>query len=395
MNYQLPHSALRVPRWLFVGIFILLIFVVSSCSYVPNQPYTVVRQLAIQGQTIYASLVQRCTDSPGGPGDCVESDDPISYRSQNQGRTWVVATFLPRDVAFNTTNDVMPKCTVDKSICYQIAGDAEIQISTDRGATWKRDWIFPHWRLDFMERYPNDIAFIVPEGKAYDLVILEGSEGTTVVVAMGNQGVLVKSSSNVWERYPVGLSYPIPFKAGNFEEATSSLGSGSGRELILAFLLQIPLFVLYSLISWLSFYIKGNPGTRKKIARLFLLLLFICVLSIIIYVYNLAIPYSERTIKSADLPLLPAIAWFLLNWLLMIIILPIRRVGYASFGLTILMPIVLGVSLLAPYYLWAFAIIPVHWVADIFAWITTIILFGYGFRALFRVSGELAKPATK
>jgi hypothetical protein len=56
-----------------------------------------------------------------------------------------------------------------------------------------------------------------------DMTILERAEGTSVIAAFGNQGVLVRTPQGTWERRPVDDARPAPYRMEGLGDAAKTL----------------------------------------------------------------------------------------------------------------------------------------------------------------------------
>jgi hypothetical protein len=236
-----------------VWVFILLVAVVSAAllakfgglvvsSDFPMANYLNVFRVPILDNTPYLFAYQEALG------------DHRYFSSSDYGKTWQEIPSLPPEIR-NITNirgwGVSELARVNLSIacvpqqpgiCYGITGKAQVEISQDDGQTWQIDWRMPTERMEFMRRNPANIARFPPKPPKPDMIpldlgIIENNNQYAVIAAMGNQGVLVKTSGGKWERYGVYASHasndgvsavPLPFYATSFETLTSAVGQEVG-----------------------------------------------------------------------------------------------------------------------------------------------------------------------
>jgi len=134
------------------------------------------------------------------------------------------------------------------NLCYQIDGTEKVEVSSDGGKTWEIGWQVPKGRREFMERMGGKCEDNIDMGP-YDLTILnhgEDEEGYIVLVALGNEGILVRNEDGQWLRDQVLTAYPTPYALSKYYQLENGLGS----EILL--LLALSLLVLIGLfsVSW-------------------------------------------------------------------------------------------------------------------------------------------------
>ena len=143
---------------------------------------------------------------------------------------------------------ILPKqvCLPSRPLeCYRITGQPQVERSLDGDLTWKIDWQFPLERRSYMShRYlvtppPMNI-------NPLDIAVLELPDGPRVVVAMGDQGALVRLADGSWKRIPVLSADPTPLKAENILQPFSDLLM---EEIILVIVLMLGVLIL-SVLSW-------------------------------------------------------------------------------------------------------------------------------------------------
>jgi len=103
-------------------------------------------------------------------------------------------------------------------ICYRIGPPDQVEESSDHGATWQISWRVPEARRTYIARYARSSS--CPGSNSldagpYDLAFVERTNGWEVVVAMGGQGLLVRTVDGEWHRREILGARPVPWEAGN------------------------------------------------------------------------------------------------------------------------------------------------------------------------------------
>jgi hypothetical protein len=106
----------------------------------------------------------------------------------------------------------------DSSICYRIEGNEKVFQSNDGGETWKIAWEVPAGRRTYMERHFLPTCKGPIDMGPFDMLISGKDNTHRVVVAFGNEGVVVRGPDGVWERQPVMSAAPTPFIGSSFDD---------------------------------------------------------------------------------------------------------------------------------------------------------------------------------
>jgi hypothetical protein len=193
------RRAIAVPTqyaWLVFGIASLASM---ATSYIEIDRIT---HLLVQDDAIYV----------GGP------DMYSPYVSYDKGMTWEDALDVP-DAFYDQLGiePVLPKsicAAVDINQCFRISGQEYVEISRDGGLSWEIDWEVPPSRRPIMGRLSTGLlgAKDIDLGP-YDITLVGSGEDRVVIVAMGNEGVLIGDVDNDWRRQEVGSASPTPFSA--------------------------------------------------------------------------------------------------------------------------------------------------------------------------------------
>lgn len=224
------------PGWIAWAVLAIgwLGTVATSCP-----PILSVKRLAVVDTTIYARA-----------GD--EVSNPPVFKSSDGGRTWDqvtnAASNLPDVVAMLNTSvsSLYQLCNPQiPSACYRIAGAERVEESVDGDQHWQTAWEVPWGRRQYMDRRLKGglLACRKPsvDMGPYDLAFVDTAGHRALVVAMGNEGVLLRTSAVTWERIGVSLAHPTPFYGNvidlvlyTFPETFASLLVAMGALLMLA-----------------------------------------------------------------------------------------------------------------------------------------------------------------
>lgn len=103
--------------------------------------------------------------------------------------------------------------------CYRIATPDQVEESNDGGRTWQIAWQIPPGRRYYMQRLgEHGICQRVVDPGPYDLILPEIADATTIV-AMGTEGVLIRTPEGHWQSRGWGWQKPLPFYAQSLDEA--------------------------------------------------------------------------------------------------------------------------------------------------------------------------------
>jgi hypothetical protein len=199
----------------------------ATLATAPCPPQVYVTRLVISEQSIYAGLSYRNdygvqTGPEFGRG---------TARSDDGGRTWTglgddshlmwtapgtipAPEQVTRQLAESVQFPVVVCDPQHPQTCYRITGASQsVEGSTDGGQTWRVAWQLPWGRQRFMEYYLTRRLMSCKQRLdigPYDMVLLS-RKTYTLVVAAGNEGVIVRTPEGIWERYATAGAVPTPF----------------------------------------------------------------------------------------------------------------------------------------------------------------------------------------
>jgi len=146
--------------------------------------------------------------------------------------------------------------------CYRLVGQAQIEESEDGGLTWREAWSIPAGRKSYMIRAAAGSQLMscgkIPDFRPFDMIFVPGTERSTLLVAMGNEGFLIHSRGQGWERTAMMINYngtpavmnnprPTPFIAISLIDAIANTRDEWPMALRASFLI----FLGLSLWAWI------------------------------------------------------------------------------------------------------------------------------------------------
>jgi len=336
-------------------------FLLHSCSPAPID-VAVVEKISMRDDTIVVRASRICDY-------CESADEYLYFISKDNGQTWEEITKPPIDelqaLNFDNENSTVVCLSTDEQICYRITGQEQVDISSDYGATWQVDWQIPVGRKFYMEKsspYPR------PDTVPLDIGVMESNSGQVIIVAMGNQGVLVKSPDGNGNRYAVSTAIPTPYYAADFSEANIVLY----YDRIAVALFSICLFLLLSIGFWISGYINSNIVLRKKI--LHACLPFGVSLAIMLMFYLAAWTLPRNIVDMFDyyplqvLVTISPLLGFVFTAIWIIVISPRKRFSLWAFVINIGFSVFSFYIFLLSLQLWALGTIAVYENAVLVDW---------------------------
>jgi hypothetical protein len=181
------------------GWAMLAIAALASAATTPPPPPARVVRLVQSDNAIIATYV----DGFGVRKEAMSTD---------AGAHWAANT-MDRISTGTTGDSVLPiiKClSTTLSICYRITGQEQVDRSTDGGETFSTAWMRPVGRDAYMKRVGTISALDL---HTFDMIILEQAGQLEVMVALGNEGLLIGEQDGKWERVPFLNSAPPPYYA--------------------------------------------------------------------------------------------------------------------------------------------------------------------------------------
>lgn len=242
-----------------IAVFAVITFlVIISCSPA-YEMYLSVDQIITDDSLVY--LVISDDES------WYRENNDISYyhylMSEDAGQNWSSVSKNEikslNELLLDITLPVIECVPDNDQVCYRIEGHEFVEISHDGGESWDIDWKIPLGRKRYMqgkglwERLGIPFSYSggldsVPTPR--DLKVIGANGSHIVIVAMGKQGLLAKTTDGVWIRRGVVIksdyeraALPAPYKASDFGGIADKLG---GELFLIAFLSAMLLIILYN-----------------------------------------------------------------------------------------------------------------------------------------------------
>ena len=302
-------------------------------------------------------------------------------QSVDGGKTWNPAQSVPGDIFLNKP---VPLCDPNRaSLCFRIAQKSQVDESNDGGKTWRVGWQIPPGREDFIvpTNCKNGGGGCSPSRSdnwgPYDLAFLDQKGTNTLLVAMGEQGVLVRTAEGTWQRYGVLGATPTPLQATNLGEAFGALLV----ETLILFVLTVIFVPIPSIVAWLVLLVRmgGAPASGRRLwamrpilfALAIAVLAFCTLVAAVLFGSHEALDFALNLIRCGVAPAL--VIGFVWTWkrLATLTTQPMKgRLPGCGGAFATLLIFPMG---LLPLLLWAFGIIA-HY--DVALWMALILGLG-------------------
>lgn len=259
--WQHIEAGRRAPRPGKLAYAVLALSALASLASSPSAPKpSIERLVATWEDSIYA-----------GATITSERYFPPVYVSFDQARTWQNEPEIPPDVADVLRQPlILPVAgcdPLDVRLCYRIDGRAQVDESWDGGQTWRVAWQLPAGRDSYLRRATGQNCVTNcgndPALRTYDMAFATGRGDSTLVVALGTEGLLTHSPSQGWQRVGLTLlqsSYqpqviiPTPLAATTFNEVFLNTASEWVLALVLGFLVYL------GLSFWVWIFAAQHPA---------------------------------------------------------------------------------------------------------------------------------------
>lgn len=376
------HMYSGIAVWITTGLTLL------STLTAPCPPPGLIQRVVAVDDRVYARAV------------IPDAYDPIvdSY-SEDGGQTWQSLDDVTASIAQELEQKVeLPKIVCDPSNlqrCYRITGQGKVEESIDGGNNWYVAWSLPEERRSYMER----VAFC---GKPinlgpYDLLLIDRDEMHALIVALGNEGVLVHTPAGDWQRYTVVPGYsigPTPYVAGNTLTAISVTGTEMVYWLLAGLFTLMYLWFrsVNTILKRMNNQLKperSNSWVTGPVVLLAVALISLCLLIIGILSYRMSVyPIYLLAWLVVIFPLLS----YVLTWQRVARIAYQPRQAWLAAGIGMLTGIAIFPLAWIPFPLWALGIISRYELALALSILLTALILWWGIRQVGRVSARASTP---
>jgi hypothetical protein len=272
-----------------------------------------------------------------------------------------------------------------------------VEESIDGGGNWYVAWSLPEERRSYMER----VAFC---GKPinlgpYDLVLINRDEMHTLIVALGSEGVLVRTPTGDWQRYTVVPGYsigPTPYVAENISTAISVTGTEMVYWLLTGLFMLLYLWFrsVSTTLRRMKDRLKSERPTSwvtQPVTLLAAALISLCLLIIGIFSYRMGV-YTIYLLAGLVI-ILPLLS-YILTWQRVARTVYQPRHAWLAAGICMLTGIAIFPLSWIPFPLWALGIISRYEFALVLSVLLTALILWWGIRQAGRASQRASTPIT-
>jgi hypothetical protein len=212
-----PADPVRWPRRA-VGTIALGVAALATMATSPP-PHAVVTRLAVDGGKVYASGKDMGIERSEDGGE--------SWQQEHQWSEPGSSARGPQALYTNRPSPVVQCVPGDPRTCYRTAPAGRVEVSRDGGVNWSTAWALP--RQDYMRRLHDSgppVSGVVAEGPfdpgPHDLVVLPQGGGYRLIVALGSEGVVVRTPDGEWAQWPTTMAYPTPPRADSLNSVLAT-----------------------------------------------------------------------------------------------------------------------------------------------------------------------------
>ena len=315
-------------------------------------------------------------------------------QSIDGGKTWFGVKSVA-DVTFQDKTQPVVLCDPTRaSLCFRIAQKNQVDESNDGGKTWRVGWQIPSGREEYVRRIKCSAGACGTAAAwgPFDLCFLDQNGANTLIVAMGIEGVLVRTPDGNWQRYGVLYANPTPFQSTDVWNAFVVMSS----EAVDQFYISVIFVLILSIGGWLLLLVRmgGAPasGRRRWAMRPILLALAIAVLGCSLYAIGVLM---QLGIRFYPIPIMDVITvgvaldlvvGYVMTWMRLATLAAqpkkVWLTGCGVFAAFFIFP--LGVL---PFILWALGVLAnyddAQWMSTLLTWIPLVFaVFAVGFGSI-------------
>ncbi len=246
-------------KYIEIIVFAIIAFIVITSCSPAYETYLSVDQIITDDSLVYLLI----SDDESWYRDNNDLSYYHYWMSEDAGQNW--SSVSKNEI--ESLNELLVELTLpviecvpdNDQVCYRIDGHEFVEISHDGGESWDLDWKIPLGRKRYMQgkglwerlgipfRYSGGLESV---STPRDLKVIGTNGSHIVIVAMGKQGLLAKTTDGVWIRRGVVIksdyeraALPSPYKASDFGGIADKLG---GELFLIAFLSAMLLIILYN-----------------------------------------------------------------------------------------------------------------------------------------------------
>jgi hypothetical protein len=289
-------------------------------------------------------------------------------QSQDGGQTWGQGMNVPRGIFQEKTQSVVLCDPNRASLCFRIAQKSQVDESDDGGKTWRVGW-----QTGRDEYILQSCGFFGCGGRSgawgpYDLSFHDQNGANTLIVAMGEEGVLVRTADGNWQRYGVLDATPSPLQATNLGEAFAAVFG----ETLTLFAISVIFVPIVFFGAWLVVLVRiAAPGRRLWAMLPILIALAIAVLGF--YLQQVGGPLVLNTLSLVWLLSLGIGYVLACKRLETLAAQPTKRLT----GRGVLAALLIFPMGLLPLLLWAFGFIASYGVAQLMALLFALVALAF------------------
>ena len=213
------------------------------------------------------SSIQRLISIDGNLYARMEPNNQLGLVSRDLGDSWEGIQPMPAEIFADIAKPPSLPLTlcdpVDELVCFRISGQPWVEGSQDGGASWHTAWRIPPERESYIRR-ANSSGLAgcgkTPNFVPLDMTFVSQPGGSTLVIAMGNEGIVIHPPSGDWWRVEVGpYIQPTPTAASNLDEAFKNIN----LEAVLGLAGAVLIYLGLSLWAWIFAARHASPTATR------------------------------------------------------------------------------------------------------------------------------------
>jgi hypothetical protein len=379
----------------------------ASLATAPCPSVASIQYLVAANNTLYAS-------TPLYPQQPVQG----AYISRDDGKTWTWENDIPAEVGQKFIQPVnLPFVLCDPTAlqtCYRIDGQPRVDESHDGGHTWQIAWEIPASREQYIQRAATRRTIggqgcgKTPDLRTFDMLFTLEEGGSKLLVAMGNEGLLIHTAGAGWQRTEIAfyangakmLFNPAPtdYAARSFDEALQN----TQPEWVIGLAIAYLAYLLTSALAWVYAAFHASTEAKPKLGWVFSPTRLLAILVLV-----LLAGWLSYTLRLLPMQIMNTLSMF---WLLAVALVPLVilvlsiiiwvRAGalishHGAFSRLAWAALLLGALVFlitwAGFMLWAFNVVPVYETAQIMVIALIVVIYITGILWVLRSMRRMVK----